>query len=176
MAAPGSNVGSIKMSDKPPYRKWGGVVLGFLLTGSAHFISGQHAAGLRWYFGILACALLALLIIGAVPGMLAYIVGVILFLVSIVLWVSMLKQSYRPVPRIGFLGWIAVIVINFALNYAWIYALRTVVRPFRISTGGMSPTLQRGDHVYVEKISVAFAKLERGDIIVFRTTGLPRFQ
>jgi len=37
---------NIIMTDKPPYGKWAGILLGFLLAGSAHYLSGRRRAGL----------------------------------------------------------------------------------------------------------------------------------
>jgi signal peptidase I len=103
----------------------------------------------------------------------AYALGGILWAAASALWIIMLKQSYRSVPRIGFLGWIAVIVINVTLNYTWAGAIRTVVQPFRVPTGAMAPTVQPGDCLFVEKVSTALGQPERGDSIVFKTDGIP---
>lgn len=159
------------MNDKPPYRKWVGVVLGFLLHGSAHFFSGKRAAGLKWYFSILACSTLPVFVV-AIPGLVSYAVGVLLWGVAVVLWIMMLKQSYRSVPRIGFFGWIAVITINAALHYVWVGAIHTSVHTFRVGSGAMAPTIQAGDCLIAERVSAAFGKPRRGDIIVFKTDGI----
>jgi len=159
------------MNQKRPYRKWGGVVLGLLLHGSAHFLSGKRAVGLRWYFGILACSFLPT-VVAAVPGMVTYAVGLLLWLVAIVLWGIMLKQSCRPVPRIGFRGWVAVIAISVGLNYGWAGMLGAAVDTFRLPSGGMSPTVQPGDCLFIERISTLFGQPERGDIVVFKTAGI----
>jgi len=103
------------MNNKPPYQKWVGVLLGFLLNGSAHFISGNRMAGLKWYLVISAFSIPSLFIIAA-PGLTTYCIAVFFCLIAFCLWLMMLKQSYRPVPRIGFLGWMAVIVIGITLN------------------------------------------------------------
>ncbi|MBI2441308.1 MAG: signal peptidase I [Lentisphaerae bacterium] len=159
------------MDDKPPYRKWVGVLIGFLINGSAHFLSGSRAAGLKWYFAILSCSLLPILII-TMPGTVFLGVGVIFWLIAIVLWFIMLKQSYRPVPRIGFLGWVLVVLINFCLNWAWAYGIRTVVQPFRVPTSAMSPTILPGDYVLVEKVTFRIGVPKRGDVVVFKTKGI----
>jgi signal peptidase I len=41
--------------------------------------------------------------------------------------------------------------------------------PFRVPTGAMAPAVRPGDHVYTEGISYLLGKVERGDIIVFKT-------
>jgi len=159
------------MKKKTPYRKWIGVVLGLLLYGSAHFLSGRRVAGLKWYFGLFACDFAALVFI-ATPGTVPFIFGVVLGLASIVLWFTMLKQSYRPVRRIGFLGWLAVIVLACVLNNGLSLLVRQFVQPFKIPSGAMSPTIISGDHLFIERLSYRFGKPKRGDIVAFRTDGI----
>jgi len=136
------------MNEKPPYRKWVGVVLGFLLHGSAHFLSGSRAVGLKWYFGLFACGIVAIALV-ATPGTIPFVVGVAFGLASLVLWLVMLKQSYRPVRRIGFLGWLAVIVLAVVLNNGLSLLVRQFVHPFKVPTGAMQPTIFgiHGHHV-----------------------------
>jgi signal peptidase I len=141
------------MNDKPPYRNWVGVLLGFFLSGSAHFLSGERAAGLKWYFGIRLCAVLALLLI-AIPGTTPYVLGIMLSVAFIVLWFVMLKQSYRPVRRIGFLGWIVVLSITVTLNSAMRLVFREFATPFKVPTGAMEPTIS-GIHVRDKLVGVA---------------------
>ena len=159
------------MKKKTPYPKWVGLPLGLLLTGSAHYLSGKHAIGLVWYFGLVACGSLAL-ILAAIPGTISYIFGMTLVLSGIILWFGMLKQSYRPVPRIGFLGWIAVIVLSLILNTFVKFAFRQIVYPFKVPTTVMAPTIIPGDHILVERFSYRFVKPKRGDIVVYSTDNI----
>lgn len=129
------------MKERPPYCKWVGVVLGFLLHGSAHFLSGGRAAGLKWYFGLVACGVAAVAML-ATPGTATFIVGVAFGLASVVLWLVMLKQSFRPVRRIGILGWLAVIVLALVLNNVHRASILQFVRPFKVPTGSMQPTIR----------------------------------
>jgi signal peptidase I len=128
------------MNEKPPYRKWVGTLLGLLLHGSAHFLSGRRVAGLKWYFGLFACGLAAVALV-ATPGTVPFILGAAFGLASLVLWLVMLKQSYRPVRRIGFLGWLAVIVLAVVLNNGLSLFVRHFVHPFKVPTGAMQPTI-----------------------------------
>jgi len=161
----------MNMTEKPPYPKWVGVVLGFFLTGSAHFLSGKRVAGLKWYFGLCTCYLL-LTFIFAIPGFGAYAFGWTLWLACVVLQIVMLIQSYRPVRRIGFLGWIAVIGISLSLAVAQAVTFGVSIQGFRMGANSMAPTIVRGDRVVVEKVSFMFGDPKRGDIIVFRTDGI----
>jgi len=154
------------MIDKPPYRKWVGVLLGYLLHGSAHFLSGQCGTGLRWFFGLLGCGFLGGALL-ATPGAIPLACGVITYLAVFVLWVVMLKQSYRPVRRIGVWGWIVVAVLAVAVGYVEQLVAEQVVRPFRLPTGAMQPTL-RGHGCYPLSADSRerprpFARLLRGE-------------
>jgi signal peptidase I len=160
-----------KMNEKPPYHKWVGVVLGWLLDGSAHFLSGKRAAGLKWYFGLFACSLTGVAL-AATPGTIPFIVGVAFVLASVVLRVVMLKQSYRPVRRIGFLGWLAVIILSAVLNSGLRVVVRQFVHTFKVPAGSMQPTIIARDHLVVERVSYRFSRPSRGDIVVFRTKGI----
>ena len=160
-----------KMKDKPPYRAWVGVLFGLLLNGSAHFLSGARAAGVKWFLSILACSTLPLAFM-AVPGTASYVAGVLLWFVGFVLWCVMLKQSCRPVPRIRFLGWMSIICVSLCLAYGWECGVRALVQPFSLPTAAMSPTLLPGDYLLVEKVTFWFADPKRGDIVVFKTKGI----
>jgi signal peptidase I len=153
------------------YPKWVGIILGFLLNGSAHFLSGQRVTGVRWYLAISLTGVAAMLIL-ALPGAVAYFVSIILFFSALVLWVIMLKQSYRPVRRIRIWGWLAVLGLAFILNSVWEIAIRQMVHPFKVPTGAMVPAIKPGDHLVVERVSYWFGKPHRGDIVAFTTKGL----
>lgn len=159
------------MTDKPPYRKWVGVLLGFLIPGSAHFLSGDRTVGLKWLFGLMLCGMAAICI-AAIPGTTAFTLGVILFLANLVLWFIMLKKSYRPVPRIGFLGWVLFLILSTAIGAGSKIVTRQFVHPFSIPNNSMSPTIKPGDLLLADRISYRFSKPERGDLAVFRTDGI----
>lgn len=158
------------MNDKA-YPKWVGVVLGFLLQGSAHFLSGDKLAGLRWCVSIALASTAATLLL-AMPGVAGLATAIAFMGLSTVLWLIMLKNSYRPVPRIKMRGWIAVIALGFFLSTAWQYGIGMLVQPFKIPSGAMMPTLMPGDRVVAERVTYRFKKPKRGDIVVFSTEGM----
>jgi len=108
----------------------------------------------------------------AVPGVLSIALSIVLFLSSIVLLLVMLKQSYRPVRRIGIWGWLAVLALNFVLNSGWEMAIKQVVHSFKVPTGAMIPAIMPGDHLIAARVSYWFGKPQRGDIVVFTTKGM----
>ncbi len=123
------------------YPKWTGVILGFLLAGSAHFLSGRRRTGVAWYLSLVATECLAVCLI-AIPGSITYLAAVAIMLVAFILWLVMLKQSYRPAMRIGVLGWLLVLATGMSLRATERWATRLVVHPFRMTTGSMRPTLE----------------------------------
>jgi len=159
------------MNDKPVYRKWVGILLGINLCGSAHYLSGKRMAGIKWYTGIFACGSVGMAFV-ATPGTIPFILGVAFVLFSVALWFVMLKQSYRPVRRIGFLGWLWVIGLAVILNYGLKFCVRQFILPFKVPTCAMSPTIIPGDHLFAERLSYRFGRPKRGDIVVFRTNGI----
>jgi signal peptidase I len=54
-------------------------------------------------------------------------------------------------------------------------ALRSwgLIRPFSIPTGTMTPALSAGDHVIMEGMTFLRREPRRGDIVVFKTDGIP---
>jgi|GEM_PF-707202 len=122
------------------YPRWVGVLLGFLLYGSVHFLSGNRRAGIAWQLGFFLCGALVMLFL-ATPGYTSFVIALILLPVGLILWILMLKQSFRPVRRIGFWGWIAVIVISEILATGEQFAIKQLFRPLKLPTGAMQPTL-----------------------------------
>ncbi len=160
------------MNTQPPYRKWAGVLLGLLLHGSAHFLSGRRAAGIRWFLGLAFLSYGSFLVL-ALPGPVSYGMAVLPGLACIVLWGIMLKQSCRPVPRIGVMGWVVVLALSAGLRWTGKTVVRTVVETYRVPSTTMAPTIEPGDFLVAEKLSYRFREPGRGDIVVFRTDGLP---
>lgn len=159
-----------KMNNKM-YPKWVGVILGFLLNGSAHYFTGDKAAAIKWYFVIPLTGIAGLLIV-VFPGTLSFTISVALILGSIALFLIMLKQSYRPVRRVRVWEWAVVIALNFLLDSGWNYGIDQVVRTYKAPTESMSPAIMSGDCVVAERVTYRFKKPKRGDIIMFSTSGI----
>lgn len=161
------------------YRPWVGVLLSLFISGAAQFFTGKKFQGIAWFL------LLQLLGIGCVWSLASPIVpgnlpAFGLWIVFIVLWILMLVKSYRPVPRLHWLGWIGFVGLFLLLYEAFDFDF---VRPFKMPTGSMSPTLQGntkradgttsgGDRLMVEEYAYWFGKPQRGDIVVFKTDGI----
>ena len=157
--------------DSKTYPKWAGVILGFLLSGSAHYLSGDKTAGIKWYFAI-AFAEIAGVLVLAVPGAIGFLLSGITLLFAFALWLAMLATSWRPVRRIRACGWMAVVALNILLSSIWTQAIEQALRPFKVVSGAMIPGILPGDHVMAERMSYWFKKPRRGDIVVFSTREL----
>jgi signal peptidase I len=67
--------------------------------------------------------------------------------------------------RRGFIEWIIVLIIAVALSFL----IRTFVfQEYFVPSGSMTPTLDIGDRILVNKLSVDFGTVNIGDIVVFR--------
>jgi signal peptidase I len=141
----GKRVDRFGRAERALYPKWVGIVLGYLLPGSAHVLGGCRRAGVAWFLWFPIASFLATCLI-AIPGLWSLGAGVAVGLVLLVLWLLMLKHSYRPTRRIGWLGWLVLLVIVVWLGAGEKSLARVAIHPFRMSMGSMQPTLW-GIHV-----------------------------
>jgi signal peptidase I len=61
-------------------------------------------------------------------------------------------------------------IIGTSLYVLWVGGL---IRPFSVPTGAMAPTISPGDKVMMEGVSYLVRKPHRGDVVVFKSTGIP---
>jgi len=90
----------------------------------------------------------------------------------------------HSIVRLGAKRWLGLLAIAAAIPLLpFLFLRQFVLQPFYIPTGGMQPTLmgnrktadgleQPGDSIMVDKFSYRFHEPRRGDIVVFKTTGL----
>ena len=162
------------------YPKWVGVLFSFFIAGLAQFLTGKKLIGVFWYVGLFLVNILSLYIL-AFPWKSAFLISMILWGMCLIPWIIMLKQSYKPVKRIGPMGWLAVIVIMLALNYSLGELAKIPVRIFNLPTHSMEPTILgdkkltngekikgTGDRLVVENVSYLFKAPKRGDLAVFK--------
>lgn len=66
----------------------------------------------------------------------------------------------------GILEW----VVTFALVFVFFIFIRMfVMEPYRVPTGSMEPTIEIGDQVFAQKVTVNLGLgVKQGDIVVFR--------
>ena len=64
-----------------------------------------------------------------------------------------------------------VVIVTIALLVYLSVAM--LIKPFKSPAWSMSPTIRPHDRFYIEKLTYMFQDPQRGDIIVFRTDGIP---
>lgn len=101
-------------------------------------------------------------------------------------WVAVVADGFRySVVRLSVRRALVCFLICLGLPVSLAVVFRTcVARPFKVPTAAMSPTLKGnrkdssgsdrpGDHVWVNLLAYRSHGPQRGDIVVFRTKGLP---
>jgi signal peptidase I len=164
------------------HRPWVGLLLSFLVTGSAQFFAGQRRTGVAWFLAIWLLQLTVVVCLASkqVPGV---VPSAVVALVALGLWIVMLTKSWRPIPRISACGWAVFIPLVVILPIASGLVSGAFVHPFHIPTNSMAPTLlgqtirpdgtkSSGDHLFCERYAYWFNKPRRGDVIVFETAGI----
>jgi signal peptidase I len=161
---------------------WVGVVLSFFISGAGLFFAGARRKGLCWFAGIhFAHLLVACLIASTLIE--NFILHLILLSSLLALWILMLIKSYKPIPRLKLSTWSLFIVTVLLCGNFLPLLKQNFVRPFKLPTGAMSPTLngvtllssgqkKSGDHVFCQRFAYWFSDPKRGDIIVFDTSDL----
>src|SRR5689334_19110144 len=102
----------------------------------------------------------------------AYLVSVWFVPVALALRCAAAVDGFRVVraagragARVDGLGGLIAVGVNIAIAFP----LRLfVVQGFKIPSSAMIPTLQVGDHVMADKLSLRWRPPERGDVIIFR--------
>ncbi len=166
----------------PEETPWVGVGLSLMVPGLGILAAGRKLEGWSWVLGMTALGWFSLwtFSVRALPG---FLLGVLTCVAGVAAWAWMLRRSYAPVPHLSSGRWVwaaaaavVFIVTSFLLG-------REIVRPFRVPTSAMSPTLQgtknpadgsekEADGILVQGCAYWFSKPRRGDVLVFRTDGI----
>ena len=163
------------------YRSWVGVILSLLIPGTVQFLAGKKLLGLG-LFGVIIFLQVAGMFCLASPLVPGDLPAFILFAASLVLWLVVLVKSCQPIPQLRWRGWI-LFALLLTLSFSIFPAIKVFIAPFKIPTASMSPTIQGnrklpdgttvgGDHLFAEKYAYWFSQPKRGDIVVFKATGL----
>lgn len=127
-------------TDDKSYPRGVGALLSIFLPGSAHFLMGKRWSGLRWYLVVTGCWYLAIGLL-ATPGRWGLAGTAVAATAALLLHLAVLRQSYRPVPRMRLRRWLALFAIMICLGVANKFVTRLGVRPFQITGRSMVPTL-----------------------------------
>ncbi len=171
---------SVKTSQN--YPRWVGVVMGFLIPGSAHFLSGRKLLGLGWFFGFYAL-LVGMVAAAGAPGQFWGILAWSLAVALVLYLPCLLITSYRPVHRLGCFGWILFVVLLFVGPEFVAYPAATIFKEyvteaFVVTGSAMSPTLlgtsdsrpstEWSDYIAANKWIYRVSEPQRGDLVIFR--------
>jgi len=157
---------------RPQGRPWAGVIFSLFVPGFGIARGGRLGPALAWFLGLEAG-------IGAVGLSLAleeipFRVGVAAAACYVFAFLAMLYQSYVP-GRMTSKHWAAFIGV-WALTLVAGTPAELAVRPFKMPTSSMSPTLMgadgQGDHVFVDRLTYRFSSPRRGDLLAFLTQGI----
>lgn len=158
------------MNTAIPTKRWKGLLASLILSGTGQFLPGARRRGIIW-FGI-ACALpLFLLGIYTLPLVPAK-AAIPLLDVNMILWLVMLYDSYRPIRRLRWWGWFILILLSFAVSEVCSRLAHRLFQAYRVPTINMTPTISSGDDVLICRFAYWFREPHRGDVIVFKTTGI----
>lgn len=135
-------------------------------------MAGDRKSGIRWFLLILLLWLIKIVAspLQSIPGVIAF--GG-LTLIIVIFYCILLVRSYRPVPKIGFGGWIVFLIISFGLLVSEQIVAQLFFSPFRMPTSSMTPTIQPGDFIFTQNNAYWFSPPKRGDLVVFSTDDIP---
>lgn len=157
------------MSDtRQMHRPWIGSLLSLLLSGAGIFLAGERRTGLKWFSGLTALWLVTM-IATPLPGIPALPVLVTLSCCGFALLGWMLVRSYRPIPKLGFKGWVIFFGLAIAVGAAESVLGRQLLHSFKMPTRSMEITLKPGDHLFAQTCAYWFSQPKRGHIVVFKT-------
>jgi signal peptidase I len=87
----------------------------------------------------------------------------------------LLAKRNQDVPLKSYQRWWMYVLLFFgftlASNFADTAIRAFVVEGFVVPTRGMSPTIQAGDRILVDKLSYNWNPIQRNDVVVFRSAG-----
>jgi signal peptidase I len=92
--------------------------------------------------------------------------------VNIITWVTMLCDSYRPIARLHWWGWVFLILLSFEFSEIFLRLAHRLFEAYRVPTFAMAPTISSGDHLLISRSAYWFREPHRGDLIVFNTSGI----
>src|SRR5260370_3227250 len=134
------NLKSVERESVKHLPPWVGVVLSFLVTGAAQFFSGKKSLGIKWYATLFLTTFFAswLLASPLIPGNTTGAAG---YFVLRAVWLLMLRDSYRPVPKPGRSVWFVLVALFFISPLAQGLIRHQFFGSFYVPSNAMAPTI-----------------------------------
>lgn len=159
-------------------RRWVGVLLSLFVPGFGLVRSGRTKRAVIWFISLIAVSVLSGILIA--QEKIPFFIAVASFISAIGIQIAMLCDSFRTGRMTGKL-W-AIYIGLFILLLLAPPPISGLIKVFSIPTNSMAPTLMGdssstgSDHVIVDRISYLFGSPKRGDLVVFKTSGIPGLQ
>jgi signal peptidase I len=160
-----SSPGADAPREPPVAKAWIACVLSALSMGLGQVYARRFARGLAWFAGTLvALVLLLALAVRFAPRvmLLVVVLAIALYAAGIVDAGLLARQSRVARASIALVVGLGV-AFSVASRGTALLLRRFVVEAFRVPSGSMRPTLQPGDHMFVDKVR----RPGRGDLAVF---------
>jgi signal peptidase I len=151
-------------------KPWKGLLASLLLPGAGQFLSGARRRGIIWFLiiGALPLFLLSFYSLPFVPAKSA----IWLLAVTLIAWLTMLCDSYRPIAQIRWRSWALLIVLSFALSEMSSALTHRLFAAYHAPTEAMAPTIKNGDDILICRVAYWFREPRRGDLVVFSSGGI----
>ncbi len=157
------------------HSRWAGVVLSLFLPGAGQFLAGARRRGAIWFIVLLLLPGVALFLL-AEPAFSTLAPAGAAMAVFVVLWLWMLADACRPIPKLDTLNWVMLILCGLGV---WLFAQSTCtkwwVNLLSIPNASMAPALQSGPRrelVVSQNCAYWFNQPQRGDIVLFKMDNL----
>jgi signal peptidase I len=159
-----------QMNTAAKTKRWKGLLASLILSGAGQFLSGARRRGIIWLVIICVepCLLLSLYSSRLVPAK----AGMGLLALSLIVWLAMLCDSYRPITPLRWRGWIVLIMLSLALSEVVSYLAHRFFQVYHVPTRAMAPTIDDGDDVLICRAAYWSREPSRADLIVFDTSGI----
>jgi signal peptidase I len=163
------------------YPRWVGVLLSLFFPGAGQYFAGAKRRGVLWFVVLFLWPGLVLLLLAepAVPGLAP---AAIAAAVGVLLWLIMLWDARRPVERLDWVSFAAVLLCGLVLlllgRSLW---PKWCAEVLPVPNNSMAPTLRtqtspdgktRADVAVIERCAYWLNEPRRGDIIMFQADGL----
>ncbi len=174
----------VKQTESSPRRWWVAGVLGYLVPGLGQVYNGQAAKGLLFSFlfttwgGVVFAVLIRVLKLPPTAASMPILSA--LFLPGLVGQLAIAVEAMAGAAKTGRVFtprrynrvWLyaAVLIVCTAVQASLSSVVREhILKPYRIPTGSMAPTLAPGDHILSNQLFFSDHNPAAGDVVIFKS-------